>query len=171
MKEIAQILNQMKADGVISDYALFGAVAQIRYTEAVATLDVDVLVEVPEPNRVDVLSGIYEFTSRHGLPIEGEAIRVGPWPVQFVPAFDELTHEAVREAETDDFEGAPLRVVSAAHLSALALSSGRPKDFARILALLEANSVSRGDIKRLAERHRLSGQWEKFQARFLNEPR
>ena len=41
------MLNEMRTAGVIADYALFGAAAQMRYTEAVATLDADVLVAVP----------------------------------------------------------------------------------------------------------------------------
>lgn len=32
----------MREAGIIEDYALFGAAAQMRYTEAVATLDADV---------------------------------------------------------------------------------------------------------------------------------
>jgi len=56
VKELAQLLNEMKAEAVIRDYALFGAVAQMRYTEPVATLDADVLIGVAEPERIDVLS-------------------------------------------------------------------------------------------------------------------
>ena len=47
MKEVAQLLNEMRGERVITNYALFGAVAQMRYTEPVATLDADVLVVVP----------------------------------------------------------------------------------------------------------------------------
>ena len=47
MKELAQLLNEMRQVGVIREYALFGAAAQMRYTEPVATLDADVLVAVP----------------------------------------------------------------------------------------------------------------------------
>lgn len=47
MKAVAQLLNEMRSRGVIQDYALFGAAAQMRYTEPVATLDADVLVAVP----------------------------------------------------------------------------------------------------------------------------
>lgn len=36
MKQVAQLLNDMVADGVIDGYAVFGAVAQMRYTEAVS---------------------------------------------------------------------------------------------------------------------------------------
>ena len=79
--------------GVITGYALFGAVAQIRYTDPVATLDADVLVGVPSPERIDVLSPIYGFCSKKGFVSEGEAIRVGDWPLQFVPVFSPLTKD------------------------------------------------------------------------------
>jgi hypothetical protein len=169
MKEVAQLLNEIRSAGVITDYALFGAAAQIRYTEPVATLDADVLVAVPSPDRLDVLLPIYTFCAQKGYHPEGEAIRVGAWPVQFVPIYSPLVSEAVEQADTVDFEGVPFRVVRADHLAVIALSVGRSKDFARILALLESGSVSREEIARLAERHDLSEAWKRFEARFLNE--
>jgi hypothetical protein len=42
MDEVARLLNEMVRAGVIVDYAVFGAVAQMRYTEAVTTLDADI---------------------------------------------------------------------------------------------------------------------------------
>jgi hypothetical protein len=166
MKELAQLLNEMRAAGVIQNYAVFGAMAQMRYTEAVATLDADVLVAVASPERIDVLAGIYEFCERGGFSTEGDAIRVGAWPVQFVPVFSPLTQAALEQADTADFESVPLRVVRADYLATIALSVGRPKDFARILALLESSAVTRGEIERLAATHGLSKAWERFEARF-----
>lgn len=169
MRELAQLLNDMCAAGVITNYALFGAAAQMRYTEPVATLDADVLVAVPDSERLDVLSGIYEFCAARGFPAEGEAIRVGAWPAQFVPAFSALTTEAMEQADTADFEGVPFRVVRADHLAVIALSVGRAKDLTRILALLESGSVSRGEVARLAAEHGLTGAWERFERRLLDE--
>ena len=169
MKELAELLNAMHQAGVIRNYALFGAVAQMRYTEPVATLDADVLVAVPAPDRLDVLGGIYEFCAARGYRPEGEAIRVGAWPVQFVPAFSPLTQEAMEQADVADFEGVALRVVRADHLAVIALSVGRAKDFTRILAILESGSVSRESIGSLAARHGLAGAWHRFESRFLDE--
>lgn len=169
MKELAQLLNEMCAAGVITNYALFGAIAQMRYTEPVATLDADVLVAVPDPGRLDVLSGIYEFCAAKGFPAEGEAIRVGAWPAQFVPAFSTLTREAMEQADTADFEGVPFRVVRADYLAVIALTVGRARDLTRVLALLESGSVSLEEIARLAARHSLAEAWKRFEARFLNE--
>jgi len=168
MREVAELLNKMREAGVIMDYALFGAAAQMRYTEPVSTLDADVLIAVSSSNRLDLLGPIYEFCSRQGFQAEGEAIRVGAWPVQFIPAFSPLTEEALEQADTADFEGIPLRVVRADYLAVIALSVARPKDFTRILALLESASVSREEIARLARKHKLAEAWKDFERKFLN---
>jgi hypothetical protein len=39
MQRVARLLLDMVSAGVITDYAVFGAVAQMRYTEAVSTMD------------------------------------------------------------------------------------------------------------------------------------
>ena len=169
MKAVAELSNEMCAGGVIQNYALFGAAAQMRYTEPVATLDADVLVAVPQPDKLDVLADIYAFCAARGYHPEGEAIRVGAWPTQFVPVFSPLTLEAVDQAETADFDGVPFRVVRAVHLAVIALSVGRAKDFTRILSLLESDSVTRQEIGLLAARHGLSAAWRQFETRFPDE--
>lgn len=166
---MARLLNEMLEIGLIHGYALFGAVAQMRYTEPVATLDADVLVDVPSPERLDVLTPLYEFCSKQGYQPEGEAIRVGEWPVQFIPVFSELTREAMKEADTADFEGVPLRVVRPEYLAVIALSVGRAKDWTRILALVESGSVTLDKIGELAVRYDLGEAWQTFQSRFINE--
>ncbi len=169
MKEVAELPNAMRDAGVITEYALFGAIAQMRYTEPVATLDADVLVAMPSSQRSEVLKPIYDFCAARGYRPEGEAVRVGAWPVQFVPVFSPLTQEALEQADTADFEGVPFRVVCAHHLAVIALSVGRAKDYARILGLLESGSVRREQVARLAARHGLADAWRRFEARFLNE--
>lgn len=169
MKEVAQLLNAMKDSGVIADYALFGAAAQMRYTEPVATLDADVLVRVSSTEPLNPLAAIYQFCADKGYQPEGEAVRVGTWPVQFIPVFNPLTEEALEQAETADFDGVPFRVARADHLAVIALSVGRAKDWTRIVALLESGSVSRDEIARLAARHGFSKAWRRFEARFLSE--
>ena len=167
MRELAALLREMLAVGIVTEYALFRATAQRRYTEAVSTMDADVLVGVSSPSSIDIPGPIYTFCASRGFQPEGESIRVGDWPVQFIPAFSPLTDEAMREAEVAAIEGIPIRVVRPDHLGVIALSTGRPKDYARILALLESGSVGRDDLQKLAERHGLAGEWHRFQERFL----
>ncbi len=169
MKDAAALLNRMRQAGVILDYAVFGAIAQMRYTEAVATVDVDVLVAVPEPDRLDLLGPIYQFYRESGYEPDGEAVRVGAWPVQFVPVFNAITEHALANAEAADFEGAELRVVSAAYLAVIALSVGRAKGIARVVALLESGAVSRNEVAEVAEREGIADRWHWFAARFVDD--
>jgi hypothetical protein len=169
MWEVAKVLNGLVEAGIVSNYAIFGAIAQVRYTEAVPTLDVDTLVALSDSNRIDVLSGIYSYLGSRGYQPEGEAIRVGGWPVQFIPAHDPLTQDAVETAETDDIEGSPLRVVRADYLAVLALKAGRSKDWSRIIALLESGSVNAEGIAVLAGKYGHDREWSRFKKRFLDE--
>ncbi len=166
MQAVARLLNDLVSEGVIAGYALFGAVAQMRYTEAVATLDADVLIALPDEEGLDILGPLYAACRRRGFHPEGEAVRVGDWPVQFMPVFSPLAREALERAEEADIEGARVRVVSAPHLAALALSVGRAKDFARILALRESGAASDGEIAGIADRHGLREAWDRFRERF-----
>jgi len=166
MDEVAKLLNDLVLSGIITDYAVFGAVAQMRYTESVATLDADVLVAVPEPDAFDVLGPIYAFCKERGYDPEGESIRVGDWPVQFIPAFNEITEAAMREAETGDIDGVPLRVIRADFLAVIALSVGRAKDFARVIALRETGAATDEKIAALAVRYDLAAKWNSFLERF-----
>ena len=166
MDKVAVLLNEMVGQGIIEDYAVCGASAQMRYTEAVVTLDAAILVAVDEPDKLDVLSSIYAFCRERGYLPEGEAIRVGDWPVQFIPAFSKLTREVIRDAETGDLDGIPLRVIRADYLSVIALSVGRAKDFARVLALREAGAVTDKEISDLAMHHNLTSEWNLFRERF-----
>ena len=169
MKDVACLLNDMLSAGVITNYAIFGAVAQMRYTPAVATMDADILVVMESQDSLDVLKPIYEFCTVRGYTPHKETIRVGEWPVQFIPVFNPLTEDAVREAETGEIEGIALRVVRADFLAAIALSTGRPKDFARTLALFESGAVSSEEIAELTRRYRLQNEWRRFKERFLDD--
>jgi len=169
MKCVAELLNAMLDARVISDYAIFGAVAQMRYTEAVVTLDADILVGVPDEAAIDVLTPIYRFCRARGYFPEGESVRVGNWPVQFMPAFDAVTRDAMANAETADIEGVSVRVVSALYLAVIALGVGRAKDFARMLGLIESGATNPEAIAGLAGKYGLTQKWIRFKNRFLSE--
>ena len=166
MKRVAKLLKEMIDAGIITNYAVFGAVAQMRYTEAIVTLYADILIAVPDTSLPDILSPIYAFCREKGYFPDGEAIRVGDWPVQFLPAFNPLTEEAMAQADVADLEGIPLRAVRAGYLAVIALSVGRAKDFTRILALQEAGAVEDEEVSKIADRHGLFKEWQTFRRRF-----
>jgi hypothetical protein len=89
--------------------------------------------------------------------------------VQFIPAFDALSVDAMAHAELGDIDGQAVRVVRADYLAVMALKVGRAKDRLRILALMESNAVQPEEIEKLSRMYQLEGLWMKFKEKFLNE--
>ena len=135
IKAVITTVNRMQAEGVIQRYAIGGAVGATFYLEPVATLDVDIFVAFrPGPGRLLVSpQRIFDYLKAHGGTMEGEYIIIGGWPVQFLPPTGPLVEEALQEAVVRDVEGTPALVLTAEHLAAIALQTGRAKDKARLL--------------------------------------
>lgn len=165
------LINQMQADGVIGKYAIGGAVGATLYLEPSATLDVDIFVMMPKASESGLisLSAIYDYLGKRGGKAEGEHMVIGGWPVQFLAPATKLEQEALQEAIETEVQTERTYVMTAEHLAAIALQTGRPKDFARILQFLEHHAVNMEELMRIVKRHGLEGKWEKFKERFLNE--
>ncbi len=169
MKETFELINQMQADGVIGKYAIGGAVGATFYLEPSATLDVDIFVTLrTDPGGLLVsLAPIYDYLKSRGCEVEAEHVIVGDWPVQFLPASGALELEALAESVATQVEGEKTYVMSAEHLAAIALRTGRPKDFARLLQFLEAGVLDLDKLKLILNRHGLAPKWEQFEQRYL----
>src|SRR5438094_367944 len=143
MKATLEVINQMQADGVIGDYAIGGAVGATFYLEPVATLDIDVFVSFQGTSSSPLISltPIYDYLKARGFKAEKEYIVIAGWPVQFLPPANGLVQEALAQAVETDVEGAPTRVMTAEHLAAIALQTGRGKDMARILQFIESGTL------------------------------
>lgn len=171
VKETLELINQMQADGVIGEYAIGGAVGATFYLAPAATADLDLFVRLPGATELLVsLSPIYEYLKSRGCTEQDEYIVVGDWPLQFLPLRNTLHEEAVNQAVSTKVDGAPTRVISAEHLVAIALETGRAKDHTRILQFLEQEAVDREKLKNIVERHGLSTKWSQFEQRFLRGP-
>lgn len=118
--DVIAAIEDLKQRGLIQDYAISGAMAQIFWDEAIPTFDLDVLVLMdPIENTLMPLQRIYEWANERGYVANAEHITISDIPVQFVPAPDPLSEEAVRNAKVLDFKGQPVRVVSPEYLIAL----------------------------------------------------
>ena len=102
-----------------------------------------------------------------GYPAEGDAIQIEGWPVQFLPASQPLMAAAVREAVTREADGLTTRVMTAEHLMAIALQTGRAKDHARLVMFVEAGIADMDRLRDILTRHSLLDAWAKFENRFL----
>jgi hypothetical protein len=167
MKQTLAIIEKLHADGVIGPYAIGGAVGATFYLEPIATLDVDVFVLFEPAPLILTLTPIYEACAKLGYRAQGDAIQIEGWPVQFLPAEQPLLVEAVREAGLRQSDGLQTRVMTAEHLMAIALQTGRPKDHARLVMFVEAGIADRERLRQILQRHSLLEQWAKFEQRFL----
>ncbi len=169
LADVFVIVNRMQADGVIGRYALGGAVAATFYMEPVATVDVDIFVAFPPREGSRLLSSqpIFDYLTAGGHSIDGEYVVISGWPVQFLPPTGPLLEEAMARAEEIDVEGVPVRVITAEHLAAVALETGRAKDHARLVQLVESGVLHTGVLDEILRRHDLVDAWRAFLRRFL----
>ena len=169
VKVTLETINQMQADGIIGKYAIGGAVGATLYLEPAATLDVDIFVTLPAAPGSLLLSlaPIYDYLKARGAGVKDEHIVIGGWPVQFLPPSSDLEREAVAESVAASVEGVTTWVMSAEHLVAIALRTGRAKDHIRILQFVEQKAVDRGKLQSVLERHGLTSKWLQFEKKYL----
>ena len=167
MNGTLEAINRMKADGVIGKYAIGGAVGATFYLEPVSTADLDIFVALPMAPGTALLSlrPIYEYLTARGGRVEGERIVIGDWPVQFLPPKGALEEEALADAISTQVDGIPTWVLTAEHLVAISLQTGRAKDYARIVQFIEQGALDAEKLNGILKRHGLVAQWEKFKTK------
>lgn len=170
MKATLRVINRMRADGIIGAYAIGGAVGALFYTEPTDTEDIDVFVSFgpPQTGEIVSLSPIYTYLANLGYTEHRkEGIVIETWPVQFLPTFDTLDEEALAQAAETDLEGVPVRVMQPEHLAAIALRTGRGKDFIRILALVNSGRMVPDTFDAILKRHKLLEKWVDFEDKYI----
>src|SRR6266446_1737669 len=164
MEKVLQVLNRMQADGVIEKFAIGGGIAAIRYLEPYLTDDIDVFISpvVVGANGFVSFGHIYSYLAELGYNPEREYIKIEGWLVQFVPASESVQEEAVAQADRVAFAGEYISIFSSEHLAAELLRSGRPKDHARVVALLESEQMDIEFFRDIVRRHGLTQNWKDF---------
>ena len=161
MRDALKVLLQLRDEGALADFAIGGAIAASFYIPAVATEDLDIFAFLKPPaSGLLVLTPLYERMQALGGRIENEYVVIGTWPVQILPAYTPLVEEAVTRAVDRAFEDLTVRVVDANYLCAIALQTGRPKDYLRIHSLIESGHVQSEVLGKLVRRFALAQRWE-----------
>jgi hypothetical protein len=165
METVFREIEALKREGVIDDYAVAGAVAAQFYVEAFRTADVDFLVHFPQAGLLVPLGPIHAWLRARGYEIRPDgSFIIDGWPVQFLPVSDELSSEALREANYLPFGDLSVRVVRAEHLAAEALKVGRRKDFQRVEMLLLYEEFDRDLFESLVSRFGLDANLKKVES-------
>jgi len=167
VKETLQVLLRLRSEGLLERFAIGGAIAASYYIEAVATEDLDVFALLrPSPSGLLVLTPLYDRLKQLGASLQNEHVVIHGWPVQILPAYTPLVEEAVTGAIERPFHDLAVPVVGAEHLCAIALQTGRPKDFLRVHSLIEAGCVDAALLARLVEKHGLAARWSTYARRY-----
>ncbi len=127
-------IERLKEEGIVSEYAIGGAMALVFWSEPIPTFDLDVFVLLPPENKL-----------------------VAGMPVQIIPAHNQLAEEAITSAARLEYETQPVRVIRPEYLIALYLEpmARTAKRLERAAALLEEGEVDRELLTELLQRYNL----------------
>lgn len=163
MDRTLQVLNELERDGVLSRYAIGGAMGATFYIEPLLTFDLDIFVLLPEAKGgLLTLTPLYEALRAKGYTEEGECVVIEGVPVQFLPAYNPLLEESLREACDMSYQTTSARVLRVEHLLAICLQTGRAKDRERVRILREQATFDDEYLTAILRRHHLEGRWKEW---------
>jgi len=170
MERVIQVINRMEADGVIDDYAIGGGIASIYYLEPYLTDDIVIFIPVAsvavgEAGLIS-LEPIYGYLKGLGYRPSKEGVLIEDWLVQFIPTFEPMQEEAIVKSRRVTYGETETNIFTAEYLAAELLRSGRRKDHARVIALIEGKRVDMKVLRDIISRHGLSDKWKKFAKQF-----
>lgn len=168
------VLKDMQTAGIISDYAVGGAVAAILHSEAISTVDLDIFFFLGEPPTGLILSleKIYDYARRNGFSFDQDFINIRGWLVQFVEASrSPLWTEAVETAAEMTIDDRAIKVIDREHLAAMWIFAGRRKDIRKIEMFDESAAMNRKILYDVLSRFDLIDRWKLQQHNFSDEYR
>lgn len=167
MRRTLETLLQIQREGFFDRFAIGGAVGAAYYVEAVVTEDLDVFAFLrPAASGLLVLKPLYDRLRELGGEPQNEYVLIAGWPVQILPAYTPLVEEAVRAARDCNYEDLTVPVLAPEYLCAIALQTGRPKDFARVHSFVAGNAVDVARLGALVERFSLMLRWKDYERRY-----
>jgi hypothetical protein len=161
LSEVFEVIESLKSEGIILDYAVAGAMAVLFYTEPLRTYDLDIFVFLPgEPGSLVTLGPLHRQLVERGYRPDAEHVLIHGLPVQFLPAYNDLASEALREAVVKEYEPpVHVRVLRPEHLAALAVQTGGRKRREHVARLLESPEFDMTRFEAILNRHGLMDEW------------
>jgi hypothetical protein len=157
MRDVFEVLNELKRDGVVEDYAVGGGMAFVFYVETIRTYDIDVFVFLPpQDGPIIQMTPLYADLKRRGFEPHREHVMIHGVPVQFLPSYNELVDDAIKTSQPIEYEGVEVRVVRPEHLIALALQTGGEIRRERVNLLTTATDVDEEVVRELLKRYEIA---------------
>lgn len=161
MKKALQIINKLKSEGLIEDYAIGDGVGTMYYTEPISTYDLDIFITIEEKGQgIILLTPVFEYLKSKGYKWSGEHIILDDYPVQFIAA-DDLEKAAIKNARDITYQGVKTRVMGPEHLIAILLRAGRAKDILKVGMILEQYSIDHSRLSGILTRYKLKEKYRK----------
>ena len=164
MESTLKVLNDLETQGVLTRYAIGGAMALLFHTEPVATFDLDIFCFIPESGPLITLAPLYDALKAGGHTIDAEHVVIAGVPVQFIPAYNPLVIEALSESQERTFGETPTRVLRLEHLLAIMLQTGRPKDWQRAAMVSASAPFDESRLLDILNRHGLTETWNRIRS-------
>ena len=161
MKRVIELLNRLLDKKIIDKYAIGGSVAVIFFTEPFETKDLDIFIPVVLSKGLVDMSSIFDELKRD-IAIKDQFFVVDGIFLEFVPVYDSLTSEALdtRILKEDVY------VVKPEYSFAIALKTGRPKDYIKIEMLLSyVQNLDWELLEVLLKKYNLWEKWKKYEER------
>lgn len=163
MDKALRIINELKKEGVIKDFAIGGGIAVLYYTEPLLTYDLDIYF-VPIKEGLDVLAPIYSFLKKRGYKTSKEHILVEGVPVQFIPVYNDLVKDAVFNSRKVNYGRLKTNVVGLEYLIAIMLQTYRGKDRERLVTILEDTEFDSKRLRSILKKYGLYDKFKKFRS-------
>lgn len=168
---VADVLEDMQAQGIISAYAIGGGVAAIIHYQPLDTIDLDIFFFMTKPPGLILsMKEIYDYARKHNFSFDSEFIKINGWLVQFVESsHNPLWIECLSKAEIKRIDNRKIPVVDVEHLAAMWIQASRPKDLLKIVMFDEAGIMNAKILYGILKRFDLLAQWRARQSLFSDE--
>ena len=164
-----KVINEMQEAGVIGKYAIGGAVAATFYIEPTATYDIDIFISFENlpGSSIATLEPVFKYLSGRQYKMSGAHFLIAGWQVQFLPADDSLNNEALSQAVETRVGDVKTWIMTAEHLMAIALKTGRAKDLIRLEQFVRYKVFDPGKLNQILARHDLVEKWRRFDDKYI----
>ena len=161
-----KVVNQLRDEGIISRYAIGGAVGAVFYIEPTQTQDIDIFIhlKVNPGSLIVTTEPIITRLKELGYTLwKDDKVIVENWPIQFLPASKPIEAEAIENAvEKHLADGVTTFVPPPEYLMAIAIDLGRPKDIMRLYQFHSEKVYDPAKLNLLLERHKLPDKWRRI---------
>ena len=166
MKKTLEKINELVKTGIIKSYAIAGGMGQFYYIEPSVTYDLDVIINLAfEKNKLNPLEPVYKWAEENKFKLVEEHIIIEGIPVQFLPAYNNLVIEALKNAVEIELYKVKTFIFKPEYLMAIMLQTNRSKDRERLIKFFEEADFSLREFENILEKFNLIKKYLEFKKR------